>query len=433
MTVPHPRRVVVTLGALQILAWGSSFYLLGVLAPAIARDTDWSTAVVIAGISLALLVAGVASPRIGRLIQTHGGRPVLATSSLLFAIGLAMLASATHLPVYFTAWILIGLGMACGLYDPAFATLGRQFGHDARRMITSVTLFGGFASTVCWPLTAWLLDHYGWRAACATYAGLHLFAGLPAYLILLPKHPPELTVKSSSGSPNNGELPRALHATALILLGVILTIGAVTMSLLSAHLLTLLQMRGIALAAAVGLGALIGPSQVAARIAEMAFGRHRHPLWTMLAGVVLVASGIALLAIGFPVIAVSLIAYGAGNGISSIVRGAVPLVLFGPSRYAVLMGRLGLPILIGMAAAPTAGALLLDTGGASLVFIVLGGLSVVNVLIAGYLCWFCMAAEKRPSDVVATPRADEPGASSASQHSAQPSLNPYSGTLPDAP
>ncbi|UGV25993.1 MFS transporter [Rhodopseudomonas boonkerdii] len=393
MSAPHARRIVVTLGGLQILAWGSSFYLLGVLAPAIARDTGWSTAAVVGGISLALLTAGIVSPRVGHLIQAHGGRPVLAISSLLFAAGLGLLAAATQLPVYFAAWAIIGLGMASGLYDPAFATLGRQFGHSARQMITTVTLFGGFASTVCWPLTAWLLEHHGWRLTCATYAGLHLVIGGPAYALLLPKRPPAPAATAGAAHAAKAELPLAAQTTALILLGVILTIGAVTMSLLSAHLLILLQMRGIDLAAAVGLGALIGPSQVAARVVEMAFGRRLHPLWTMLAGVVLVASGIALLATGFPFMAVALIAYGAGNGISSIVRGAVPLVLFGPGRYAILMGRLGLPILIGMATAPTAGALLLDIGGPSLAFSVLALLSTANVLIAGYLTWFCLKAE----------------------------------------
>lgn len=395
MSISHARRVVFTLGSLQILAWGSSFYLLGVLAPAIATDTGWSIASVVGGISTALLVAGIVSPRIGHLIQTHGGRPVLAASSLLFASGLAVLASAPILPVYFAAWVLIGLGMASGLYDPAFATLGRQFGHDARRMITTVTLFGGFASTICWPLTAWLLEHHGWRIACATYAGLHAFIGWPAYALLLPKRPPEPATGNGPSGQQSGELPVARQKTALVLLGSILTVGAVTMSLLSAHLLVLLQTRGMALAAAVGFGALIGPSQVAARVVEMAFGRRLHPIWTMLAGVLLVAGGILLLATGFPVIAVALIAYGAGNGISSIVRGAVPLVLFGPARYAVLMGRLGLPILIGMAAAPTAGALLLETGGDHLVFSVLGILAILNVLIAGYLSWFCMREDKR--------------------------------------
>lgn len=393
MSAPHARRIVVTLGSLQILAWGSSFYLLGVLAPAIGRDTGWSTAAVISGISLALLTAGLVSPRVGHLIQAHGGRPVLAISSLLFAAGLGLLAAATHLPVYFAAWAIIGLGMASGLYDPAFATLGRQFGHSARQMITTVTLFGGFASTVCWPLTAWLLEHHGWRLTCATYAGLHLVIGGPAYALLLPKRPPAPTATAGAAHAAKAELPLAAQTTALMLLGVILTVGAVTMSLLSAHLLVLLQMRGIDLAAAVGLGALIGPSQVAARVVEMAFGRRLHPLWTMLAGVVLVASGIALLATGFPFMAVALIAYGAGNGISSIVRGAVPLVLFGPGRYAIVMGRLGLPILIGMATAPTAGALLLDTGGPTLTFSMLALLSTANVLIAGYLTWFCLKAE----------------------------------------
>ncbi|MCZ0736183.1 hypothetical protein [Phreatobacter sp. AB_2022a] len=184
---------------------------------------------------------------------------------------------------------------------------------------------------------------------------------------------------------------------ALALLGLILTIGSVTLSMMSMHLLTLLQARGLDLAAAVALGALIGPSQVAARIVDMAAGRRFHPLWAMLSGVVLVAIGILLLWAGFPLVALALIAYGAGNGISSIVRGTVPLVLFGPARYAPLMGRLGLPILIGMAIAPTLGAVLIDKGGAALAFGVMAGASVLNVGLTIGLGWWCWnaAADRR--------------------------------------
>ena len=184
--------IIVTLGLFQILAWGSSFYLLSVLALPIAEDTGWPTTTVIGGVSLAMLIAGFASPRVGKIIQVRGGRLVMAFSAVTFAAGLAIMGLAPVLPVYLAAWVLIGFGMASGLYDPAFATLGRIYGQAARPMITTVTLFGGFASTVCWPVTALLLESFGWRWACLAYAAAHLFLALPAYLLLLPARAPGL-------------------------------------------------------------------------------------------------------------------------------------------------------------------------------------------------------------------------------------------------
>lgn len=388
----EPRHLVViaTLGLLQILAWGSSFYLLGVLAPAIAKNTGWPLAGVVGGLSIAFLIAGLVSPRVGRAIQTHGGRPVLAISSVVLAAGLALLAIAPVFPVYIAAWVVIGFGMGAGLYDPAFATLGRHYGPGARTMITAVTLFGGFASTVCWPLTAALLDRVGWRNACWFYVALHLLVGLPAYLLLLPKVPPAtIAAVGPAKGTMIAELSPDRHFGALLLLGGSLTIGAAMLSLVSMHLLTLLQARGYDLAAAVALGALVGPSQVAARVGELVIGRHYHPVWTMLAGALLVALGMLLLLLGWKITAIALIAYGAGNGISSIVRGTVPLLLFGPSRYAILMGRLGLPILLAMAAAPAIGALLVEHGGASLTFSALLVAAVVNVGFVLLLVWWC--------------------------------------------
>lgn len=390
----HPYQIITTLGVLQILAWGSSFYLLSVLAPAISNDMSWPQTFVFGGLSVALLVAGGASPRIGHTIQRLGGRPVLAASSLLFAGSLALLAAAPNLPVYYAAWAVMGLAMASGLYDPAFATLGRLYGHSARQMITAITLFGGLASTICWPLSAWLLAQYGWRVTALTYAGLHIFIGLPAYLLLLPKRPPDVVPQPPAGGSQTSELPVHRQKVAFVLLGAILTTGAVVLSLVSAHLLTLLQARGVPLAVAVALGALVGPSQIAARVAEMVIGRYFHPVWTMLAGATLFATGILLLWANVPLIAVALIAYGAGNGISSIVRGTVPLVLFGPSRYAILMGRLGLPSLLGMAAAPIIGALLIKAGGASLTFAVLSAISLLSLGLGITLVWWCKSRDK---------------------------------------
>ena len=186
-----PSRVVIisVLGVTQIFAWGSSYYLPAVLAKPIAADTGWSLSWVVGGLSLGLLIAGLVSPWVGRAIARRGGRPVLAVSAGLLAAGLSALALAHSLPAFLIAWLLIGLGMGAGLYDPAFATLGRLYGHGGRSAITTLTLFGGFASTVCWPLSAFLDAHLGWRGACLVYAGFQLAVALPAYLFVLPREP----------------------------------------------------------------------------------------------------------------------------------------------------------------------------------------------------------------------------------------------------
>lgn len=138
-------------------------------------------------LSVGMLVSGLTSLRVGHLIHGRGGRPVLAASAVLLAAGLLALGVAPNIAVFVGAWILIGLGMAAGLYDPAFSALGRLYGEDARSAITHVTLFGGFASTVCWPLSAFLVEEIGWRGACLTYAGIHIAVVLPLYLFGVPR------------------------------------------------------------------------------------------------------------------------------------------------------------------------------------------------------------------------------------------------------
>lgn len=382
--------LVSALGFTQILAWGSSYYLPAVLAAPIARDTGWSLASVVAGLSCGLLLAGLVSPVTGRLIQRHGGRPVLAASSLLLAAAHSLLATATTYPLYLIAWLLMGLGMSSGLYDAGFATLGRLYGQGARSAITNLTLFGGFASTVCWPLSAFLVEHGGWRIACLSYAAIHLAICLPLHLRMIPPSPPAAPAPTKDRSKEASAAGRT--RARFILLASILTLAAMIASMLSVHLLTLLQLRGVGLAAAVGLGALVGPSQVGARVAELLIGRNRHhPIWTMLTSVSLLAAGIWLLLASQTFVALALILYGAGNGIHTIARGALPLVLFDPQQYAALMGKLATPSLIVQAAAPSIGALLLGMGGGNLVLIALAVGATVNV----WLCACLLAVVRR--------------------------------------
>ncbi|TIS58135.1 MAG: MFS transporter, partial [Mesorhizobium sp.] len=273
----------------------------------------------------------------------------------------------------------MGLGMSSGLYDAGFATLGRIYGSGARGAITNLTLFGGFASTVCWPLSAFLVEHEGWRIACLCYAAIHLLICLPLHLWLIPPPPPASTPAPVAAGPRQASTTGRAR-TRFILLASIQTLAALIASMLSVHLLTLLQLRGVGLAAAVGLGALVGPSQVGARVAEMLIGRNRHhPIWTMLTSVSLLAAGVWLLLASQTVTALALILYGAGNGIHTIARGALPLVLFDPQRYAALMGKLATPSLIVQAAAPSIGAVLLGAGGGNLVLLTLALAATLNL------------------------------------------------------
>ena len=379
----RPRWLVVGgIGIGQILAWGSSYYMIAVLAKPIAAATGWKLSWVVGAASLGFLVSGLISPRVGRVIEAEGSRRVLPGSAILLALGLAMLAAAPDLPVYFAGWLVIGAGMGAGLYDPAFATLGRLYGEQARGAITTVTLFGGFANTVSWPLWAWLTDAAGWRGACLVFAAIHLLLILPLYLLVLPSAAVRAPPRPRPAAAGGGREARGL---AFVLVASSLTIASVVMTMMAVHLLTLLQARGLSLAASVALGVLLGPSQVAARLLELALGRGMHPVWTMILSTVLVALGVTLLMVAPGIAGAAIVLYGTGSGLRTIVRGTVPLALFGAQGYATLVGRLALPSLVAMSATPALGALLIAQLGAHATLLLLIGAAVLNVVPAALL------------------------------------------------
>jgi hypothetical protein len=379
------RRVVVTaLGITQILAWGSTLYLLGVLGRPIAVDTGWSYEAIIGGVSLGLLMASIISPRIGRAIGTRGGKLILSGSTVVLAVGLLSLGISQSIAWYLASWLLIGVGMGSGLTDAAFSTLGNIYGESARSAITSLTLFAGFASTICWPLSAYFVEHLGWRGTCFAYAAIQIGIAFPMLLLALPN-------RSLVGSSHEhiGTLERASLAAGELplfaVLATVVTFSASILSMLGVHLLPVLQARGLELSAAVGLGAIVGPSQVAARVVEMLGGRYYHPVWTMVASTILVAAGIGMLLSDFPSYSAAIALYGAGNGIGSVARGTLPLALFGPSRYPALMGRLAQPILMSMAVSPFVGAIAFQLGGPNLLLGLVTIIGVINVLLVSLL------------------------------------------------
>jgi MFS family permease len=384
--VPRPSRATITaFGLVQILGWGCSFYFPAVFAPAIVTETGWPLPWVVGGTSLGLLVAGLVSPAVGSFIARNGGGRVLIASPLLFAAGLAIVGVSPSLPVYLAGWALIGLGMGTGLYDAVFATLGRMYGHAARAPIATLTLFGGFASTVCWPLSAFLLDISDWRTACFVYAALQIALALPLMLYATRTTPESASPAPAAGTAPPAPAPAQSRRAIFILLALIMSVATGIGAILLVHLLIVLQARGLDFAAAVAAGTLFGPAQVGARVIERLFGERYHPLWTLLAAVALMAAGLVLFAAGTPIILGGIVIFAAGFGISWIARGTVPLALFGPAEYPRLAGRLAFPSLIVQALAPSAGALLLATHGTNATLAALIALSLVNVALTLWL------------------------------------------------
>jgi hypothetical protein len=398
-----PRTVIAALGLVQILAWGSSFYFPAVFAPPIVAQTGWPLSLVVGGVSLGLLIGGLISPQVGRLIARHGGRPLLATSSLAFAAGLAVIGSAGGLPLYLIGWCIVGIGMGTGLYDAVFATLGRRYGHGARPHIATLTLFGGFASTVCWPFSAWLLEVVGWRGACFVYAALHLVLALPLQLFAMRAESSAAAQAQEAFGTNAGRqaAPQIAQRRAIMIaLAAILSLTAGIGAIVVVHLLVFLQASGLAFAAAVSLGMLFGPAQVGARLVERLFGQGYHPLWTLQAAALLMLAGLIVLqasppAAGLWFAGLAIVLYASGYGISWIARGTVPLALFGPARYPQAMGALALPSLIAQALAPTLGAILIEHSGTAATITALTALAAANLALMALL-WPLTAASRNP-------------------------------------
>jgi predicted MFS family arabinose efflux permease len=378
--------VTTALGIGEILGYGTTLYLPAVLARPIASDTAWPLPWIVAGLTIGSLTAGVIAHRVGHAIHIRGGRPVMIAGTLLLSVGLIGLGLAPTLPLHLLAWVVIGAGMAGSLYDAAFATLGTLYGAEARKAITAVTLFGGFASTICWPLGAFFVEWLGWRGTCFAFAVLHLGVTFPFYWFVLPHGSDRRAPDASRAqAPGMGVATKMEPSREWLLFGLMATVfslGWGISSILSVHLLAIMQARGLELASAVALGALVGPSQVGGRLFEMILGKRYRSIHTLLISVVLVAAGLALLAAGQATVAAGLVAYGAGIGIASIARGTLPLSIFGPENYAIWVGRLAGPALVAGAVAPVLGAFLLDGAGPSITLYVLVGLALANIGIA---------------------------------------------------
>jgi hypothetical protein len=303
--------------------------------------------------------------------------------SLIGAAGLVMLVWAPGVASYFAAWITIGIAMAASLYDPAFATLGRIFGSAARAPITVLTLAGGFASTVSWPATQFLIQTVGWRGGYLIYAALLASLAAPLHAFALPRQPAGGTSRlvAAADKPSKVFIPSHGFAFALVAAG--FASYAFVPSALSAQLLAIFNRFGLAPTTVVAIGMLFGPAQVLARICELSFGRRLNPLWIARSTVgLLVAAFVMLALLPFSAIlaAIFAIMYGMANGLLTIARGTVPLALFGAAGYGRLMGRIGGPYLVVQALAPVVLTFVADRASDAIGLAMVAGFAAIALL-----------------------------------------------------
>jgi predicted MFS family arabinose efflux permease len=352
---PQRVRTIAALGTAQTLAWASSYYLPAMLAPKMAADLGVSIPTVFMAFSLALMVSALIGPLAGHAIDRWGGRPVLLATNLTFAVGLAGLAMADGPWSLLAAWVVIGVGMGSGLYEAAFAALVRLYGRDSRGAITGITLIAGFASTVGWPLSTLMEVQFGWRGACLGWAAMHLFIGLPLNWSIPRIAQPSIQAESQDVESTEPVIPEVVDRPGLAsgLLALVFAITWFTSTAMAAHLPQLLQASGASLAVAVGIGALVGPAQVVGRILEFSFLRRVHPLLSARMAALAHPVGAAILLVaGAPAAALFAVLHGAGNGILTIAKGTLPLVLFGPQGYGARQGLLMVPARVCQALAP---------------------------------------------------------------------------------
>jgi MFS family permease len=356
----EPWGAVLALGITQITAWGTIFYLFPLLLDPLQAALGASRLAVVGAFSGALLLSGLLAPVVGRSIDLHGGRLLMAAGSVLATVGLTALARVNSLAQLYAVWALLGVAMACTLYEPAFAVLTRAFVRHHRRAIAVLTLFGGFASTVFWPLGQTLIDAYGWRSTAMAFGAINLLLCLPLHLLVLPRRP--LPPAPIAGKAASVPLHAVLRDRRFYLLAAAFTANVLVFSATSVHMIAMLVAKGLTAAQAAGYGALFGPMQVAGRLAEMMLGQRVAPSRVGLVALAMLPASLILLVLsgigawGFVAFA---LLYGAGNGVMTIVRGTVPVELYGRDHYGAVNGALAAPVLLAKAAGPLVAALAL--------------------------------------------------------------------------
>ena len=380
---------VLALGITQITAWGTSFYCLGVLAGPISQDTGWRRGFVFLGFSVALLAMGIVSSPVGRAIDRHGARAVMTLGTVLVSAGLFALAHVHSEPAYLAVWAFLGLGMRLCLYDAAFAALVQIAPSRGRTAISYLTLFGAFASSVFWVIGHALNQRVGWRQTLVLFAIINLAVCLPLHWFGLSGHEMPRNVRTPASRPaaskEDPPLEGRARLVAIVLFALVMSLNGFVFGVVSVQLVPLLEAAGLATAAAVWVASLKGVAQFSGRVVEILFARNLRAITVGRIAVGVLPPSLLLLMVGtdsLPLVVAFTLLMGASQGVITIVRGAVPLVMFGAKGYGAVLGVIAMPVLVVNAASPTVFAWITDRWG--------WGTARVSLLVGATAAWLSM-------------------------------------------
>src|SRR6202022_4704095 len=385
---------VLALGVTQITAWGTSYYCLGVLAGPISQDTGWSRGFVFLGFTVALLAMGLVSSAVGRAIDRYGARVVMTLGPILVSAGLFALAHVRSEAAYLAVWVFLGLGMRLCLYDAAFAALVQVAPSRGRTAISYLTLFGAFASSVFWVVGHALNQQVGWRQTLVLFALINLVVCVPLHWLGLARREsatgPVVATGARPPSPDGPLLEGRARSVAIVLFALIMSLNGFVFGVISVQLVPLLEAAGLATAAAVWVASMKGLAQFGGRGVNMLFARNPRAISVGRIAVGLLPPSLLLLLAGtgsLPMVVAFTLLMGASQGVITIVRGAVPLALFGAKGYGAVLGAIATPVLVVNAASPTVFAWVVDHWG--------WGTGRVALLVGCSAAWLAMELMSR--------------------------------------
>lgn len=369
----------------RIIGWGSTFYSPSVLVSGLDRDIGLNAEIVFGGITILLITGALFAPAVGRQLDREGTRRSMCVGAVICAIGLAVLAAAQGPISYLASWFVIGIGHALSLANVGNVTIAQLMGERTRRVIGLMMLVTGLASSVFWPLTATLMDAFGWRATLLVFAAMQIVIVLPIYMAiprLKPAQPAAAVTGVRSGG-EDGRVPSASRRAAFWLVALAFSASGLVSWGLPLHLITLFQEAGLTQAEAVWIATLSGPATIAARAIDATIGERLPAEKTALLGLLLGPAMCLILPLVPMTIATAagfVLLFSAALGVISVARATLPLALFGRNGFATMLGKLTVPQNITFAAAPLLFAVMVERLGADMTLIASAAIQAIGFL-----------------------------------------------------
>ena len=374
----------INLGFGQILLWGGSYFMLSILGQPIMDETNWSHDFIYGSLSLAMLISGLISPKIGKAINSQERNLIMPLSGLIMAIGLMIISLSHHQVLFVTGWVIVGIAMGMGLYDALFASLGKKYGRNASQSIAQIMLISGFTTTIIWPLLSYLNNQFGWRITLYIFATILILFTIPTHIFSFLKskpHPSKLnkTEVETKNSPQEKTTFVPDLKLSFYLLLINFTIGTVLMTGIYVYILDMLQHKGLSVNEAITITAFLGPAQVCIRAVDVILPK-RTPVVTAIISSITIFIAFTLLLFSPMIAALGVVLFGLGNGLRSILRGTLPLWIYRPKIYATMIGKLAVMPLIAQALTPFVGGLIIKYFGIFGLQITLCSLAFISIL-----------------------------------------------------